>query len=225
MSQILSDSGVVVFGLDITEGKNKNIHSFICDVSDESQVVSVLNRIKEKTYVIDYLVNAAGMLTIGKPLEIIQVPIRQMDAIMRINLMSAFILTKHCHPLLKNSSAGAAIVNISSEQAYKPQRGFAPYSISKAAINALTQSAAREFLADKIRVNALAFGTVKTNILNSYITDDEEIDRIFAYKDEFIPLGIIQPENAAEIVRFLLSDKAKHITGEIIQANSGNCLL
>ena len=213
-----------VFGLDIEKGTLDNIRSFVCDVSDESQVIAVIEKIKETTRTIDYLVNAAGMLTIGRPIEISQTPVKQLDAIIRINTLSAFILTKHCYPLLKNHG-GAAVVNVSSEQAYKPQRGFAPYAISKAAINALTQSAAIEFLDDKIRVNAVAFGTVETNILKSYIAGNEEIDRMFANKQESVPLGVMQPEDAAKVILFLLSDDSRYMTGEVIRVNGGNCLV
>lgn len=215
----LRKEGIVVFGLDIKPCDE----GYICDVSDESQVIKVLENISEKTDRIDFLINSAGMLTIGKPIEIKEIPIKQWEAILRVNLLSTLIMIKNTYPMLKKSD-DASVVNISSEQSYLPQLGFAPYAVSKAAINTLTASAAQEFLNDKIRVNAIALGTVKTNILSSFCNDKDEIENLFKNKDQEIPFGVMNTSNVTDMVSFLLSYNARFITGEVLRVDGGRFL-
>lgn len=132
-------------------------------------------------------------------------------------------MIKNTYPMLKKSDE-ASVVNISSEQSYLPQLGFAPYAVSKAAINTLTASAAQEFLNDKIRVNAIALGTVKTNILSSFCNDKDEIENLFKNKDQEIPFGVMNTSNVADMVSFLLSHNARYITGEVLRADGGSFL-
>ncbi|HPK61293.1 MAG TPA: SDR family oxidoreductase, partial [Spirochaetota bacterium] len=161
---------------------------------------------------------------IGKPLEIINTPIKQWDAIMRINLRSALIMIKNVYPLFLNSNV-ASIVNISSEQSFYPQKGFAPYAVSKSGINMLTQCAAQELLDKGIRVNAIALGTVKTNILNSLTISGEEQEKMFAQKDKTIPFGLMETRDVYKVVEFLLSQKSKYITGTTILCDGGMHLI
>lgn len=210
--------GIFVIGVDINKAFETN-KSFICDVSDESQVISLFEKIKDIADKVDYLVNSAGMLSIGQPLPIKNMSIKQWDAIMRINLKSVLLMIKHSYPLMKNNSS--SIVNISSEQVYNPDELFSPYTVSKAGVNMLTISAAKEFLNDGIRVNAIALGTVKTNILDGIITSKEKQASMFESKQNSIPFGIIDISNAAKVVIFLLSEDSKYITGEVVRCDGG----
>lgn len=210
--------GIFVIGVDINETVEANV-SFICDVSDEGQVISLFEKIKEITDKVDYLVNSAGMLSIGQPLPIKDMSTKQWDAIMRLNLKSVLLMIKHSYPFMKNNSS--SIVNISSEQVYNPDELFSPYVVSKAGVNMLTMSAAKEFLNDGIRVNAIALGTVKTNILDATISSKEKQTSMFEAKQKNIPFGIIDICNAAKVVVFLLSEDSKYITGEVVRCDGG----
>lgn len=215
----LNNKGIHVIGLDI-ETINDKFLSYVCDVSDENQVAVIMQKIKGKTSRIDYLVNAAGMLTIGNPLLIKELSLKQWDAIMRINLRSVLIMIKNIYPFMKEANGGS-IVNISSEQSFNPDVSFSPYAVSKAGINMLTLSAAKEFLNDNIRVNAIALGTVKTNILkNMTITPEQELE-MYHNKEKEIPFGVIEKQSVFELVDFLLSDKSRYITGEIVRCDGG----
>ena len=215
----LHNSGVKVFGLDI-QSCDESFPSYVCEVSNESQVSRVIEEISKELEHIDYLINCAGMLSIGKPLMIKDMSFKQWDAIIKINLRSTVVMTKLLYPLLKNSSS-SAIINISSEQSYNPDEGFSPYAVSKTGINSFTACAAKEFIEDNIRVNAVAFGTVKTNILKAFCDTNTEKE-LYLSKEKSIPLGVINVNEAANIVVDLLGDKYRHMTGEIIRIDGGN---
>lgn len=222
VAKMLLSDGVFVIGVDINESSVAN-KSFICDVSDEKQVIELFNKICELTQKIDYLVNAAGMLSIGKPLPIKEMSVKQWDAIIRLNLKSAMLMIKYSYPLMKMN--GSSIVNVSSEQSFNPDVLFAPYAVSKAGVNMLTMSAAKEFLDEGIRVNAVALGTVKTNILNGVFPSKEEQEILYREKQKQIPLGIIDVEAAAKVVKFFLSEDSKYITGETLRCDGGHFLV
>lgn len=219
IAKILYEEGVMVFGLDINQCQEE-YYTYVCDVSDENQIREFVNNLSEKVDRIDYLVNAAGLLTIGKPLMIKDMSIKQWDAIMRINLKSVLIMMKELYPLLKKSKE-ASIVNISSEQSLYPEIGFSPYAVSKAGINTITMCAAKEFLQEKIRVNAIALGTVKTNILDVLQVSNEEINGLFEKKDQTIPFGVMNTTEVCNVICFLLSKQSKYMTGETIRCDGG----
>lgn len=219
IAKTLNNNGIYVIGLDI-EKTNSQFLSFLCDVSDEEQVVLVMKEVKKITSRVNYLVNAAGMLTIGKPLMIKDLSFKQWDAILKINLKSVAIMTKSIYPFMKGIN-DASIVNISSEQSLYPDTYFSPYAVSKAAINMFTICAAKEFIRDNIRVNAIALGTVKTNILNNLLCTTEQKEEMYKNKGKKIPLGLIELKSVFDVVYFLLSSKSKYITGEILRCDGG----
>lgn len=216
----LYEKGVYVFGFDISKC-NYKFKTFVCDVSDEIQVKKCIANILETTDKIDYLVNCAGMLTIGKPIYLKEIPLKLWEAIFRINVQSSLIMIKESYLLLKKSD-NASVLNISSDQTFdNPQIGFAPYIASKTALNTLTKCCAQEFLEDGIRVNAFAFGTVRTNILNSFC-DENRVQELFDEKEKQIPYGVMSAVDASKyITTFLENNMNKYMTGEIIRIDGG----
>lgn len=217
-----NSTGIHVIGLDIEECQCDYL-TYVCDVSNEDQIKQVFKSIAQRTKQIDYLVNAAGLLTIGKPLCLKEMSIKQWDAIMRINLRSVLVMIKNVYPFMLESER-ASIINISSEQVYNPDIGYSPYAVSKSGINMLTMCAAKEFLNEKIRVNAIALGTVKTNILKCLDISSDQENIMFEKKNNQIPFGIMNSSNVADLIEFLVSDSAKFITGEIIRCDGGGFL-
>lgn len=213
--------GVRVFERDINKCEYL-FNTYVCEVSDEIQVMKCISKIAEYTDKVDYLVNCAGMLTIGKPLAIKDMSVKQWDAILRINLHSVMIMIKHAYPFFKKADH-AGIINLSSEQTMQPQSGFLPYMVSKSGINALTKYCAQEFLEDEIRVNAVALGTVNIGILSSYCEADAAC-RLFSEKEESIPFGVMSADEAANLIIYLLSKENRYMTGEIIRADGGRHL-
>lgn len=217
----LHNAGMVVFGLDI-QNCEESFSSYVCEVSDETQVARIISEISKETDHIDYLVNCAGMLTIGKPLMIKDLSFKQWDAIIKINLRSVMVTTRLFYPLLKEGDK-SVLINVSSEQSFFPDEGFSPYAVSKAGINSFTVCAAREFLESGIRVNAVAFGTVKTNILKS-IYDEETEKSMYENQEKNIPFGVLPANVAAEIIIDLLDEKNSYMSGEIIRVDGGHHL-
>ena len=139
------------------------------------------------------------------------------------NLTGVLLMMKHVYNLMKLSISGA-IVNISSDQAYRSFKASAPYAVSKAGINVLTKIAANEMSEDKIRVNAIAAGEVRTNFLSTLVDNELVIKRMYREANRKLPLGLAEPEDIASLVCFLLSNQSKQITGQVILLDSGKSL-
>lgn len=223
VTEQLINEGATVIGIDIQNKKVEASNHFICDVGYECEVVSTVEKISKITDKVDYLVNAAGILTAGSRSEIKDQLIVQWDEILKVNLTGVLMMMKYTYGLMKLSSAGA-IVNISSDQAYKSFKASAPYAVSKAGINVLTRIAANEMSQDNIRVNAIAAGEVHTNFLSTLVDNELVIKRMYKQADHKLPLGLAEPEDIASLVCFLLSDKSKRITGQVILLDSGKSL-
>src|SRR5690606_16094678 len=113
---------------------------------------------------------------------------------------------------------GGAIINVASVQGHASQMNVAAYTASKGAIHALTRAMALDFAADRIRVNSISPGSVRTPILEraARASDgpDADIEAAFARFGASHPLGRIgEPEEVAELAAFLASDRAAFITG------------
>ncbi len=223
IAKYLTSKKVIVFGLDIQEGKEKGIRFLKCDVSKENEVTNSLALIEKETNQIKYLVNVVGILSVGGVSYIKDQNITYWNTILNINLTSILIMIKNVLPFLIRSHE-ASVVNISSDQSFKGLKGAAPYSVSKAGVNALTKIAALELSEFGIRVNAVAPGTVKTNFLQSVINDTDKITSMYRNADKKLPFGLIEPNDVAALVDFLLSNRSKRITGEVILIDSGQIL-
>lgn len=205
----LTNEGIVVFGLDQNPFPSVDFHSFICDVSRESDIIKTLETIGEVTDHINYLINVAGVLTVNGKCYIYDTQTDDWNKMLDNNLTSVFLIIRHTYPMLKMAH-GAAIVNLSSDQSLKGQKGFCAYGVSKAGINLLTQVAADEFKDDSIRVNAIAPGAVKSNFLTSLFSD-EIIQQIYEKEGD----TILKPSQVTDLVCFLISDRCM-TTGQIL---------
>lgn len=219
----LQAEGATVFGLDCDPCEGAEFEAFLCDVGDEGAVSTVLQKIGERTDCLHALANVAGILTHGPKQTVSELSIENWETVLRVNLTSAMLMLKHCHPLLK-AAESSAVVNVSSDQSLKGRRTSAPYGVSKAGMNALTKIAALEMVEDGIRVNAVAPGAVRTDILNP-LFDEQTLEKIWSEVDQSIPLGLAVPEDVAALIAFLLSKDASRITGEILLADGGQMLL
>lgn len=220
----LINEGATVIGIDIQDKVLENSYHFICDIGNELEVTTTIEAISKITNRVDYLVNAAGILTVGSRSEIKEQKIEQWEKILSVNMTGVLLMMKHTYELLKLSSAGA-IVNISSDQANNSFRASAPYAVSKAGINVLTRIAANEMSENNIRVNAVAAGEVHTNFLSTLVDNELVISRMYKQVDRKLPLGLAEPEDVASLVCFLLSEQSKRITGQVILLDSGKSII
>lgn len=176
----------------------------------ENIALSLANLMRDHEVVVDEYVHFAG-LTKLMPLK--NTNIASIDTVFNVNIFSVFEIVK---TLLKKSNQKALqkVVLISALVSLRGNEGNAIYAASKGAINALTYTMARE-LAPKVRVNALLPGGIQTPMSSNLNSD---------YVAEFLkdtPLGWGMPEDVVDYVEFLLSDKAKWITGQTLFVDGG----
>ena len=138
-----------------------------------------------------------------------------MMEVMNTNLLSFIELGKFFSKK-KYSSEGAGIVAISSMASLQCAKGMCTYSVSKAGLNAAVKVMAKEFVKRKIRVNAILPNFVDTTMTQ------KALEYSSTNIEEFQPLGIIEPKKIADIIDFLLSEKAAYITGALIPVSGGS---
>lgn len=219
----LSAEGATVVGLDCDPVGDVPFELLTLDVVDQVRISQVFAELSQRFPALHALVNAAGVLTVGPMHPVSNLPLSQWDAVLRVNLTGAMLVTKHAHAMLK-AAGGAAVVNVSSHKAQRGHPFGAPYLVSKAGIEALTRVSALEMAAEKIRVNAVAPGVTRTGLLRALGLDEAAEAAAWERSEAGALLGAAEPEDVAGLVTFLLSDEARRITGEVVLADSGQAL-
>jgi len=182
------------------------------DVSDEEDVKKLFETSTASLGKIDILVNNAG---IHQHLKHWELPKKDWDRVINVNLTSAFLCSKLFSEQMKVQKSGK-IVNISSVIAYIGTDHEVHYAASKAGIVGLTKSLALELAPYNINVNAVAPGYIKTD-MTKFNSPEEEAKYLAT-----IPLGTLgEPEDIANTVAFLCSEESSYITGEVIHVNGG----
>jgi len=166
---------------------------------------------------LDILVNAAGIIGSG---DIQSTTLDFLDNMMKTNLTSAFHLMQLCVPHLQETKG--AVVNVSSVTGTRAFPGVLAYCVSKAAVDQLTRCTALELAPFGIRVNAINPGVVLTNLHKASGMSGEKYAAFLEHSKQTHPLGRVgKPEEAAELILFLASDKAAWITGDTIAIDGG----
>lgn len=184
-----------------------------CDVANTELSADFVGLVKDAFGTVDILVNNAG---ITRDQLIVRMKEEDWDAVIDTNLKGAWNFCKAVlRPMMRNANGGS-IVNISSISGVVGMLGQSNYSASKAGMIGLTKSLAKEVASRKITVNAVALGLIETEMASEMNADYRE--KILAQ----IPLGRLgNVQEAAEIVAFVVSDSARYITGQVIQADGG----
>lgn len=182
------------------------------DVSNEPNLNEALDDIVDTAGVPDVVVNNAGVTRDGL---IMRMSTEDWETVLRVNLTSAFLISRHViRKMIKRKSG--AIINVSSVVGLMGNGGQANYAASKAGLIGFTKSLAREVASRNIRVNAVAPGFIDTDMTGA-LTEDQRA----ALKAQ-IPMGRIgQPEEVARVCRFLASEDAAYITGEVVTVGGG----
>ena len=190
--------------------KFSNVVTFQADVSDHAQVKSLVDFTISKFGRIDLLVNNAGIDFIN---TLSDTSDSDFDMVLRNNLYSAFYLSKEVSPYMINAKSGL-IINISSIWGIVGASCEMSYSVSKAGLDAMTKSLAKELGPSNIRVNSIAPGIIDTD-MNSFLSKEELSEIVNDIPLERIGL----PSDVANTVLFL--DKNSYITGQVIQVTGG----
>jgi 3-oxoacyl-[acyl-carrier protein] reductase len=182
------------------------------DVSDYADAERIIQITKETFGQIDLLVNNAG---ITRDNLLIKMTEEEFDSVSNTNLKGTFNCTKHIARIMMKQRFGR-IVNIASVVGITGNIGQANYAASKAGVIGFTKSVARELAPRGITVNAIAPGFIKTKMTDA-ISDEAKTAALSK-----IPLGTFgTPEDVANVVAFLASDKAAYITGQVIKVDGG----
>jgi len=190
-----------------------------CDVGDKSQVDAVVAHCMEQHGRIDILVNNAGILRAADFLDVTEA---DFDAVLRVNIKGAFLMGQAVAREMARLGSGA-IVNMSSINATVAIPTIASYNVSKGGINQLTRVMALA-LADKgIRVNAVAPGTIATEMAAKAVLATEEARIKVMSRTPMKRLG--EPSEIADVVAWLASDAASYVTGEIVVVDGGRMTL
>lgn len=183
------------------------------DVLQFDQLQRLADRVMAEFGRLDIVVNNAGGFP---PKPTLSTTAREFESAFRFNVSTAFELSRICAPLMFESAGGGCILNISSIAGHKPAPCFAAYGTAKGALSFLTQELAQEF-APRIRVNAIAVGSTKTDALNTVLT--EEIEQTMVDLTPMARLGEV--EDIALGALYLCSPAASYVTGEILGVNGG----
>ena len=190
-----------------------------CDVGDKAQVDALVAQTLAAHGRIDVLVNNAGIFKAADFLDMCE---EDFDAVLRVNLKGSFLMGQAVARPMAKAGKGS-IVNMSSVNSMLTIPTIASYNVSKGGINQLTRVMALSLADHGIRVNAVAPGTIATELAaKAVLTSDEAKARIMS-RTPMRRLG--KPSEIADTVAFLASDAASYITGEIVVVDGGRMTL
>jgi len=185
-----------------------------CDIAVFSEAEQVVAQAVERFGRLDILVNNAGMNWDGVSWKMSE---EQWDRVLEVNLKGYFNFTRHAAPLFKTQKYGK-IINVTSINGLRGKFGQSNYSASKAGIVGYTKAVAKELGAFGVNVNAVAPGLIETAMMKESEARDKIVEMAMG---EMALKRIGQPEDLANVITFLASDKARHITGEVIKVDGG----
>lgn len=196
----------------VLQAEGCNVHGIQCDISDSARVQAVIAPMFEHWGHVDALINCAGISWNGLLQDMLD---QEWQELFETNVYGTFYCTRAVLPSMIARHQGV-ILNMSSIWGSHPGSCEVAYSATKGAIEAFTRSLAEEVAYSGIRVNAIAPGVVHTDMVRNLGEDT------LARLQEDMPMGrYAAPEEIAEWVRFLISDEASYMTGQIVTVAGG----
>jgi NAD(P)-dependent dehydrogenase (short-subunit alcohol dehydrogenase family) len=192
-----------------------DVRAMSLDVTDTEAIDEVVHR-ADAEVPLATVVNNAG---VGWITPLIDVAPEQFDGLMAVNFRGTFFVLQAAARVMIPRRSGS-IVNMASTSAFTAStQPMVPYDASKGAVRMLTTAAARELAPFGLRVNAIAPGTVSTELTRSLVADVEELE---AQAQTHIPLGRLgSPADIAKAVDFLSSPDASYVTGHVLVVDGG----
>ncbi|MBC1274585.1 glucose 1-dehydrogenase [Nostoc sp. UCD121] len=185
------------------------------DVSQESDIIEMVNTVVKEFGSLDILINNAG-IQIESPSH--EVTTADFDRVIAVNLRGAYLCARETIKHLLSLNRSGVIINISSVHEIIPRPMYISYSISKGGMENLTKTLALEYASQGIRVNAIAPGATITPINQDWIDNPEKK----AIVESHIPMGRAgSSEEMAAAAAFLASDEAAYITGQTLFVDGG----
>ncbi len=190
-----------------------------CDVGDKLQVDALVAQTLAAHGRIDVLVNNAGIF---KAADFLEVTEADFDAVLRVNLKGSFLVGQAVAREMAKAGKGS-IVNMSSVNGTLAIPTIASYNVSKGGINQLTRVMALALAGKGVRVNAVAPGTIATELATRAVLTSEQARARIMSRTPMKRLG--EPSEIADTVAYLASDAASYITGEIVVVDGGRMTL
>src|ERR1700722_8089847 len=208
------DPGLAQHTVAMIEAEGGNAAALACDVTLEAECKRLVETAVDRFGRLDFLDNNVG---IGSRGNVVDEKPEAYRRVMQVNVESMFLLSKYAIPAMIKTANGGSIVNISSISALRP-RGLTTYTTSKAAVIGLTQAMAVDHGRDNIRVNCICPGPMYTPMVYARgMTDAARTQRANA--------SVLKTEgtgwDVGHAVKFLLSDHARYITGQVLVVDGG----
>lgn len=236
IARSFADKGANVMCADMDEKKLKdelgsvrdegNIRFFAGDLRERLTIANLVSATIDAFEQVDILVNASRQVM---PTDALDVDDQSVEVLLEQNLLTALRLTQQvARRMIKQAEVQSdgpvgSIINLSSTTACHTQAGLMGYSIASAALNQMTRSMAISLAPHRIRVNAVAFGSVMSASLKASVAENRE------WRDDIrshTPLGrIASPSELVDAVQFLAAESSSFMTGEVIVVDGGRSLL
>ena len=230
-AELLAAAGaaVVACGIDEAEAAaiaqgprgGGSLETAVADVRSPEQLEELAAQTVERHGGIDILVCSAGIQPYG---TVVESPPADVDRVIDINLKGVIFAARACIPAMRRRGGGA-IVAVASTQAIAAQQGTPAYVASKGGVVALCRALAVDHAAERIRVNCICPGSVDTPMLRraaELFSDGRDPAELVAEWGAAHPLGrVASPEEVAETILFLVSDRASFVTGADLRVDGG----
>ena len=188
-----------------------------CDVTDASQIQDATQRVTSELGAPNVLFNNAGIAVVGELEEIAEA---DWDRQYAVNVKSIYLVSRAVIPLMREAGGGS-IINMASESAFVGFPMHPAYTSSKAAVVHLSRSMAVRYAEDNIRVNSLCPGTIRTELYQEFLSQQDDPEAVNDEIDRLHPLGIGEPVDIAWAAVYLASDESRYMTGAPMLVEGG----
>lgn len=198
----------------------EGVEPLACDVADPASVAALAERVSRAGAPLGAVVNSAGMALPRAPF--LESTEEQMQRIFEVNSFGTIRVLRALLPLM---TAGGTVVNLSSTLAARPRPGSALYAATKGAVERFSTALASEVAERGIRVHVVAPALVRSEIWLRAGMSETDYQALLAARGAEFPLGRVgEPEDVAELIRYLVSDRAAWMTGTLIPVDGGAML-